>query len=100
MKRKYYAVIILTFLFAGCATYGELEADYGKSYYSALSGQILNPGASRNLEPVTGLPGAAASTATDKYIQSFGKEAQTTSKGFLLPVIPKDITGGQDAYEK
>jgi hypothetical protein len=45
MRRTYYTAAVLAILFtAGCAHYGALEEDYGKSFKTATYGQILNPG--------------------------------------------------------
>lgn len=95
MNVKFCAEIIVIFMIAtGCATYGEIEKDFGKSYAMAKSGQILNPAASKNLKPVIGLSGDAAAAGMEKYTQSFGKGAQKpASKGYVVPVIPTD-TGG------
>lgn len=101
MRKTCYAAVVLTILFlAGCAHYGALEDDFGKSYDMAKYGQTLNPGASKNLEPVTGLNGEASEANMDKYIESFGKTSKKpATKGFV--VMPADTTGmGQDAYGK
>ncbi len=103
MRVSYGTIIFVLLCLSGngCATYGDLEKDYGKSYAAAVSGQILNPEASRNLNPVTGLPGDVASTTYDKYIKSFNKDANKPGKkDIVLPVIPKDLSGGRDGYEK
>jgi type IV pilus biogenesis protein CpaD/CtpE len=50
-----------------------LELDYGTSYRLAVYGQILNPDAEKNTEPVTGLDGQAAEVIIDKYRKSFEK---------------------------
>ncbi len=105
MKRKYFAaavILSLVIFSAACGHYGALNNDFGKSYTMAKQGQILNPGASKNLEPVTGLPGKAAAANEAKYIQSFSKgSGSQSSKGFVVPMIPAGAAGmGQDAYDK
>jgi hypothetical protein len=50
-----------------------LELDYGTSYRLAVYGQILNPDAGKNTEPVTGLDGQAAEVIMNKYRKSFEK---------------------------
>ncbi len=52
---------------------GSVEMDYGTSYKLAKFGQILNPDAEKNLEPVEGLDGVAAQAALNKYRKSFEK---------------------------
>ncbi len=104
MRIKYYVTAVtLIFAFtAGCSHYGTLGKDYGMSYSMAKQGQILNPGASKNPEPVTGLNGNAAGANEEKYIQSFSKgSGGQASKGFVVPMIPAGTAGmGQDVYGK
>lgn len=91
MKRRYYAaaIAILT-IAAGCATYGELEKDYGKSYSLAKKGQILNPAAPSVLKPATGLSGDAAELAIQKYTQSFDKNGNNqANKNLFVPLVSK-----------
>jgi hypothetical protein len=72
MRGKYCAAAVLIVLIAaGCNHYGALNKDYGNSYNAATYGQILNPGASKNLKPVTGLPNTAADATMKKYADSF-----------------------------
>ena len=104
MKIKYYvAAVTLIFAFtAGCSHYRALDKEYGSSYNMAKQGQILNPGASKNPEPVTGLNGNAAGANEEKYIQSFSKgSGSQASKSFVVPIIPAGTAGmGQDVYGK
>ena len=99
MRRAYYAAAVLVFIFtAGCAHYGALEEDYGKSFNTAKYGQILNPGASKNLEPVTGLNGKATEAVMKKYVDSFSKSGeQSAQQG--CPQTPASTTG-TDTYGK
>ncbi len=102
MRRTYSAlVIVMIFLMtAGCATYGALEEDYGKSYRSAKSGQTLNPGASKNLTPVAGIPGTAADQVVKKYSDSFAPSTQTSQQA-PMGIIPLSSSGtgmGQNGY--
>ncbi len=106
MRRiNYSTVVVLILLFTtGCTHYGALEDDFGKSYRAAIDGQTLNPGASKNLVPVTGLPGAAADGAMKKYTDSFAPKegsSQQAQRGSSTPVSSMGATGmGQDAYGK
>jgi hypothetical protein len=103
MRGKYYAtvVILIFILMAGCAHYGALEEDYGKSYNAAKSGQILNPGASKNLKPVTGLPGAAADGTMKKYTESFAPKDQPQNPAPQGSTTQQTSIGmGQDGYGK
>jgi hypothetical protein len=67
--------------FTGCANYPTpVEMDYGTSTKLATYGQILNPEASKNLEPVTGLSGRAAAGILENYFNKSGC-ASTGSSG-------------------
>ena len=97
MRKKYYAtVVVLIFLIAaGCNHYGALNEDYGKSYNMMKSGQALDPGASKSLQPVTGLPGAAADGTMKKYTGSFAPadQAQQAPQGLLMQPFNLGTTG-------
>ena len=60
------------------------ETNFGASYEAAKSGQILNPEAGENLEPVYGLDGEVAEITIEKYRQSFGEAREE-------PVYPISI---------
>ncbi len=64
-------------VFTGCTTWmqpGRVEMDYGTSYKLAIFNQTFDPGAEKNLEPVTGLDGVPAKSNMEKYRKSFEKE--------------------------
>jgi hypothetical protein len=105
MRKIYYAAIILNALImVGCNHYGALSKDYGNSYNAAKSGQILNPGASKNLGPATGLSGKAAESTMNKYTDSFsssGQASQTPQSFAITPIVPTEGAGkGQNVYGK
>ena len=50
-----------------------LSEDFGQSFSAAREAQIINPQASQNLEPVTGLNGAAAGEAAGQYLKMFNQ---------------------------
>lgn len=64
----------VTMLVAGCV-FGptQLERDYGKSYNTAKSNQILHPEAGHNMAPVERLDGQAADAAVKRYRSTFEK---------------------------
>ncbi len=103
MRGKYFAAVVLILMItAGCGHYGALTKDFGNSYNIAKSGQILNPGASKNLKPVTGLPGTAADAAVKKFADSFastgpGGSGQAPS---ALLMTPLSLGAGKDIYGK
>ncbi len=102
MKGIYYIGVVLIVLFAAGCHYGALTKDYGKSYDMAKYGQILNPQASKNLEPVTGLSGRAAEANMQKYIKSFSQApAGQSQPSFAVPLMSTSTGGmGQDVYGK
>ena len=64
-------VLIAAFsIFSGCAA-TQLDENWGKSFESAKSNQILNPEAGQNLEPVVGLDGQAAEGSLGNYRKGF-----------------------------
>jgi hypothetical protein len=103
MRANYCAavVILVSLTMAGCCPYGELKKDYGNSYNAAKAGQILNPGASNNLAPVTGLPGAAADGAVKRYTETFAPANQQAPNGGTKSILPIGAMGMEhDAYGK
>jgi hypothetical protein len=61
--------------FGGCAatTTPQTDAHLGETMTMLKAQQTLNPDASRNTDPVTGLDGKAAKGALDNYRDSFRK---------------------------
>ena len=60
------SVIMLTvaaLVCGACATPSRVADNWGTAYYAQKQGQILNPDASKNLQPVEGLYGQAAEAA-------------------------------------
>ena len=83
-------VLVLIFLFlTGCVTTSRLAMDYGTSHKLAKFNQTLNPGAEKNLEPVTGFDGAAAQAAIGKYRKGF--EEKTPAPTYVFSIS----TGGK-----
>lgn len=52
----------------------DLEKAFGEAYYAAIFNQTLNPDASKNLSPVTGLDGKSAEKILETYRKSYQKE--------------------------
>jgi hypothetical protein len=76
MGRRSFFLIGLAALFfiaVGCAGPSRLEKDFGNSVNLAISNQILNPEAGKNIEPVSGLDGEAAQATLEKYRKDFEK---------------------------
>jgi hypothetical protein len=102
MRGKYCAAAVLIVLIAaGCNHYGALNKDYGNSYNAATYGQILNPGASKNLKPVTGLPGPVADATMKNYAGSFAPDGAGQQQApSALMMTPLSLGAGKDVYGK
>jgi len=62
-----------------------LDRNWGHAYESAKSNQILNPEASKNLDPVTGMDGQAAEEIINGYRSDFkGRSSQSHISGGTL----------------
>lgn len=61
-------------VFSGCGA-TLLDKNWGKSFESAKSNQILNPEAGQNLDPVAGLEGQAAEGVLGTYRDGFKSKA-------------------------
>lgn len=79
------ASIALLPISVGCAGTTELDRNWGRSFESAKSSQILNLDAQKNLEPAVGLDGQAAQTSIETYRGSFapaeGEASYTVNLG-------------------
>ncbi len=73
MRRACFLWIPLSvaFLISACAGPSRVEKDFGTSVKFARSDQILDQGAGKNLEPVTGFDGKAAEISIERYRKSF-----------------------------
>lgn len=88
-------LMLITIVFSGCTGLGQksrLTQNWGKSFAQEKSNQILNPEASKNLEPVEGFNGQAGERVMAGYLDSFSapKEAQsyTINLGSVAGVGP------------
>ena len=68
-----------------------LDKNWGKSFEAAKFNQILNPQASRNLNPVIGLDGQAAEKILQRYQGGF--EAGPSTKDYNLNLGNIDSIG-------
>lgn len=68
---------------------------YGDAFRMARDGQILNPDAGLNLDPVEGLEGPAAKKVYDNYIETFTTKAGGGGGGTVgfVPLISGSGTG-------
>jgi len=75
------ALSITLLFFAGC-TQSTLNTNWGDSFEASKAGQIANPGASDNLDPVVGLDGQMAERTMESYRQ--GPDGQKKSATYNL----------------
>jgi hypothetical protein len=75
MNATHMTVIAGILALCGCAatTTPQTDAHFGEAMTMIKAQQTLNPDASRNTNPVTGLDGKAAKGALDNYRDSFRK---------------------------
>lgn len=72
------AVLAAMTLLAGCAsTTPVADSRFGEAVRAARAAQTLNPQASANRDPVKGLDGQAASSAMERYQDSFKTPPKT-----------------------
>ncbi len=90
MLIRYFTLIGLTaalLISSGCAARETmLDRNWGSSFESAKSNQILDPEAGKNLDPVVGFDGQAAGISMEKYRQGFKKEQ---SEGLSITINNK-----------
>jgi hypothetical protein len=83
-------LIVALSVFSGCGA-TMLDKNWGKSFESAKSNQILNPEAGKNLEPVVGLDGQAAERGLETYRKSF--QQKESEKAYNLNLGSIDSIG-------
>jgi type IV pilus biogenesis protein CpaD/CtpE len=64
-------VALLGAALQGCSTTPRFNKHFGDSVRANLSAQVINPAAAANADPVSGVDGAAARAAHERYQRSF-----------------------------
>jgi hypothetical protein len=78
IKYKMLFSLISLAIFSGCATKAPyLDSKFGHAVNAAKGQQTLNPEASRNTDPVSGLDGKAGKESMDRYDESFKTPPKT-----------------------
>ena len=81
----------ITLSLAGCLTSTpQWDAHFGESVQQINTAQVLNPQASSNSDPVTGLDGSAAASTMFRYDKSF---SQPPVSPFGTPLGSSGTTG-------
>jgi type IV pilus biogenesis protein CpaD/CtpE len=57
----------------GCSSAPRFNHNFGASVRANLSAQVINPAAAANADPVSGMDGAAARAAQERYQRSFNE---------------------------
>jgi type IV pilus biogenesis protein CpaD/CtpE len=71
MGTRTIAGIVALLLLQGCSTAPRFEKNFGKAVRANLAAQTIDPRGSTNTNPATGIDGAAARAAQQRYQQSF-----------------------------
>lgn len=95
---KIIGLIAALSVFSGCVTLSQketmLDRNWGTSFETAKQGQILNPEAGKNLDPVVGLDGQASAASMQSYRKGFiKKEEQQAQKMDLSIGSSKNVLG-------
>jgi uncharacterized lipoprotein len=75
------AGLLAVAVLAGCATTPNLDAKFGDAVNQAKAQQIINPDASRNTDPVTGIDGQAANAIAGRYHKAYETPTPAPSGG-------------------
>jgi len=71
---------------AGCACRETaMERNYGASYKMEIANQTLDPEASQNLQPVTGMEAPEAAKVYESYVKGFEKPAGSVQT-YIIPI--------------
>lgn len=67
----------------GCNTSPRFDAHFGDAVRANLAAQVIDPAASKNAAPATGIDGAAARAGQERYQRSF-KDADASQERSLV----------------
>ena len=79
--------VLMAVSIIGCSSSPSLDSRFGHAVNAAKAQQTINPDASRNTDPVTGIDGTSAKYSIDEYQDTFKKPPEPTIQIF-------GITGG------
>ncbi|GGX88701.1 hypothetical protein [Vogesella alkaliphila] len=80
--------VLLASLLTACSSTPYLDSRFGEAVNMAKAQQTINPDASQNMDPVTGIDGVAAKDSVDRYHESFQKPPSTAG------ILTIDVLGG------
>lgn len=80
--------VLLASLLTACSSTPYLDSRFGEAVNMAKAQQTINPEASQDMDPVTGIDGKAAKEGMDRYHESFQKPPSTAG------ILTIDVLGG------
>ncbi len=80
--------VLLASLLTACSSTPYLDSRFGEAVNMTKAQQTINPEASQNMDPVTGIDGVAAKDGMDRYHESFQKPPSTAD------ILTIDVLGG------
>ena len=86
IRRHSFLLVSLLGALQGCGSTPRFNDNFGASVRANLSAQVINPAAAANTDPATGVDGAAARAAQERYQRSFNESGSTNSSIVQLVV--------------
>jgi len=77
------AAVLAGLLLQGCSATPRFEDHFGASVRANLAAQVIDPAAAANANPVSGVDGAAALGARERYQRSFTETGQEASQPLI-----------------
>lgn len=75
--------IVALLLLQGCSTAPRFEKNFGAAVRANLAAQTIDPRAAANTNPASGIDGAAARAAHERYQRSFAQPESATTGALL-----------------
>jgi len=73
MMTRTIAAIVAVLLLQGCSSTPRFEQNFGEAVRANLAAQTIDPRGATNTNPATGIDGAAARAAHERYQHSFAR---------------------------
>jgi type IV pilus biogenesis protein CpaD/CtpE len=79
IRRCSFVLVTVLGALQGCSSTPRFNDNFGASVRANLSAQVINPAAAANTDPVSGVDGAAARAAQERYQRSFNDTSSGNS---------------------
>ena len=79
IRRRSFVLVLLLGALQGCSSTPRFNDNFGASVRANLSAQVIDPAAAANANPVSGIDGAAARAAQERYQRSFNDASAANS---------------------